>query len=158
MDKLGDALRNSIKKVVGKMFFDDSVINELIKDIQRALLHADVNVKLVFELSNKIKDRAKNEKVPKGVEQRAHIANIVYEELVSFFGKESKSIEIKYKPTKIMMVGLFGNGKTTTIGKLANYYMKRGKKVAAIGLDVHRPAAMKQLKQVLEQINVFVTF
>ena len=153
LDKLGNSLKESLKKVAGSLFYDDSLINNLVKDIQRALLQADVNVKLVFELSNNIKKRAKEE-TPKGVDKKAFLVNIVYEELVDFLGKEKEEINLKSKPSKIMLVGLFGNGKTTTAGKLAKYYSNRGKKVALVGLDVHRPAAMKQLKQIGDSINV----
>lgn len=156
MDKLGSALKESLKKIAGSLFYDKSVIESLVKDIQRALLHADVNVKLVFDLSNKIKKRALEEKPDKGVDKRAFLVNLVYEELVNFLGGEKETISLKKKPTKIMLVGLFGNGKTTTAGKLANYYSKRGKKVVLVGLDVHRPAAMKQLKQLGDSINTNV--
>src|SRR3989338_3832127 len=78
----------------------------------------------------------------------------LYEELVKFMGNESQKIELNKKPFKIMMVGLYGAGKTTTISKIAKYFMKRGHKVAAIGLDVYRPAAMDQLEQGCKQINV----
>jgi len=155
MDNLGSKLRETLKNITKSIFIDKKLINELIKDIQRALLSSDVNVKLVFNLTEKIKKRALEEKEPKGVDKKTHIVNIVYEELVNFLGKEEKGIKIeKKKPFKIMMVGLYGSGKTTTIGKLANYYKKRGHKIAAIGLDVHRPAAPLQLKQLCESIKV----
>ncbi len=90
--------------------------------------------------------------------KREHVVNIVYEELVKFIGGEPQKIEIKKKPFKIMLVGLFGSGKTTTSGKLAKFYSKRGYKVALVGLDIHRPAAMDQIQQVGNQVNtpVFV--
>ena len=155
MDNLGSKLRETLKNITKSIFIDKKLINELVKDIQRALLSADVNVKLVFDLTERIKKRALEEKEPKGVDKKTHIVNIVYEELVNFLGKEEKGIIIeKKKPFKIMMTGLYGSGKTTSIGKLANYYKKRGHKIAAIGLDVHRPAAPLQLKQLCDSINV----
>ncbi len=154
LDKLGESLKNSLARIARAVFVDEKLVNELIKDIQRALLQADVNVNLVFELTKKIKERALKEELPKRLTKREHLINIVYEELTNFLGKETKKIEIKEKPFKVMMVGLYGSGKTTSIAKLARYYSKRGYKVATIGLDVHRPAAPEQLEQVSKQVHV----
>ena len=152
LDKLSNSLKETLQKIAKAMFVDDTVLNELVKDIQRALLQADVNVKLVFELTNKIKERIKKEEPPKGLTKREQLINIVYEELVVFLGGEKQELSIEGKQ-KIMLVGLFGSGKTTTAGKLAKYLMKRGKRVALLGLDIHRPAAMSQLEQVAQQIH-----
>jgi len=154
LEKLGGSLKNTLQKIAKSIFVDDRLINELVKDIQRALLQADVNVHLVFDLSNKIKERIKKEETPSGLTKKEHLINIVYEELVNFLGKEQYKIDIKEKPFKIMLVGLFGSGKTTTAGKLAKYFAKRGNKVALLGLDTHRPAAMEQIEQVAKQANV----
>ena len=154
LDKLSSSLKSTLKKIAGAVFVDEKLINELIKDIQRALLQADVNVKLVFELTKKIKDRALKEETPGGLTKKEHLINIVYEELVNFLGKEGHKIEPTQKPFKIMLVGLFGSGKTTTTGKLAKFFTKRGLKVALVGLDIHRPAAMDQIEQVAKQANV----
>ena len=154
LEKLGQSLKNTLSKIASAMFVDDKLINELVKDIQRALLQGDVNVKLVFNLTNQIKERIKNEKTPGGLTKKEHLINIVYEELVKFLGDKQYRIEISKKPTKIMLVGLFGSGKTTTAGKLGHYYAKRGMKVALVGLDVHRPAAMSQIEQVAGQAKV----
>ena len=158
LEKLSNSLRNTLQKIAKSIFVDEKLINELIKEIQRALLQSDVNVKLVFDLTEKIKQRALNEEAPKGFTKKEQIINIVYEELVNFLGKEQHKIEIKQKPFKIMLVGLFGSGKTTTAGKLAKFYTKRGFKVALIGLDIHRPAAMEQIEQVGKQANVKTFF
>ncbi len=154
LEKLGSSLKQTLRKIAGSVFVDEKLINELIKDIQRALLHSDVNVKLVFELTKVIKERALKEEAPSGMTKKEHLINIVYEELVKFLGEKQSEIKVDKKPFKIMMVGLFGSGKTTTIGKLAKYFQKRGHKVATIGLDVHRPAAPEQLEQISKQINV----
>lgn len=148
LGKLGDSLKSSLQKLANSVFVNDTALNELIKDIQRSLLQSDVNVKLVFSLTNAIKDRAKNEKTPSGLTKKEHIVHIVYEELTQFLGGEFVPITLdtEKKPFTIMLVGLFGNGKTTTIGKLAKYYTKRGFKVAAIQTDTWRPAAYEQLK------------
>ena len=147
LEKLSESLKNTLQKIAKSLFVDEKLINELVKDIQRALLQSDVNVKLVFDLTEKIKQRALSEEAAKGLTKKEQIINIVYEELVNFLGKEQHKIEIQQKPFKIMLVGLFGSGKTTTAGKLAKFYSKRGFKVALIGLDIHRPAAMEQIEQ-----------
>ncbi len=154
LDKLGESLKNTLSKIAKSMFVDEKLIDELVKDIQRALLSSDVNVKLVFDLSKIIKERALKEKPPAGVTQKEYLIKIVYEELVKLMGGEGAKIEINEKPFRIMMLGLIGSGKTTTIGKIAKYYTKRGFKVCALGLDVYRPAAMDQLDQVCKHINV----
>ncbi|MEE9525915.1 MAG: signal recognition particle protein Srp54 [Candidatus Woesearchaeota archaeon] len=154
LENLGSSLKNTLKKIASSVFVDDKLINELVKDIQRALLQSDVNVQLVFNLTNAIKNRIKKEDTPAGLTKKEHLVNIVYEELVKFLGEKAAEIKVTKKPFKIMMVGLFGSGKTTTIGKLAKYFQKRGKKIAAIGLDVHRPAAPQQLKQICDSIKV----
>jgi signal recognition particle subunit SRP54 len=155
LDKLGDSLRATLKKITGSLFVDEKLIDELVRDLQRALLQSDVNVQLVFDLSKEIKRRALEEKELKGISQKEHLIKIVYEELVKFLGKEKQGIKIiNKKPFKIMMVGVYGTGKTTTIGKIAKYYSKRGHKIATLALDVHRPAAIDQLEQISEQVKV----
>jgi len=154
LDKLGSSLKNTLTKIAKAIFVDEKLINELVKDIQRALLQADVNVQLVFDLTNKIKERALKEETPAGLTKKEYLVKVVYEELVNFVGKEEGKIEIKSKPTKIMLVGLFGSGKTTQAGKLAKFYTKRGYKVALVGLDTHRPAAMDQIEQIAKKANV----
>jgi len=154
LDNLGSSLKDTLKKIANSVFVDDKLINELVKDIQRALLQSDVNVQLVFDLTTKIKERIKKKDTPAGITKKEHLVNIVYEELVDFLGKEKYKIDVKEKPFRIMLVGLFGSGKTTSAGKLANYFTKRGHKVALLGLDIHRPAAMDQIEQIAKQANV----
>ncbi len=153
LNKLGDSLKNTLQKITSSFRIDEKLINELVKDIQRALLQADVNVKLVLELTKKIKERALKEKLVAGINKREQIVNIVFETLVEFLGGKGNRIDINKKPFKVMLVGLFGNGKTTTAGKLANYYMKRGNSVALLSTDTWRPAAFEQLKQLGKQIG-----
>jgi len=153
LEKLGSSLKDTLAKITKSVFVDEKLINELVKDIQRALLQSDTNVKLVFELSKNIKEKAK-EKTPPGITKREQLINIVYEELTNFLGKEAHEIKISKKPTQMMMVGLFGSGKTTTTGKLAKYYKKRGYKVAVMQTDTWRPAAYHQLEQLAESVGV----
>jgi len=154
LEKLGNSLKDTFQKISKAVFVDEKLINELVKDIQRALLQSDVNVKMVFELTKQIKERLVKEETPAGLTKKEFLIKIVYEELVKFLGESESKIEIKKKPTKIMMVGLFGHGKTTTTAKLAKYYTKRGYKVAVMSTDTWRPAAYEQLRQLGAQINV----
>lgn len=152
-EKLQDGLRGSLKKIRDAVFVDDTLINEITRDVQRALLAADVNVRLVMELTKKIKERVKGEP-PKGISKKDYFVTVLYEELAAFLGKEGAKIQITKKPFTIMLVGLFGNGKTTTAGKLAKYYQKRGMKVALLSTDTWRPAAVEQLMQLGKQLGV----
>lgn len=153
LDKLGESLRKTLSKLTGATYVDEKLINEIVKDVQRALLQADVNVKLVFSLSKSIKERAK-EAAPAGMTKKEQVVNVLYEELAQFLGGDRTGIDVSGSPFVIMLVGLFGNGKTTTAGKLAKYFKSRGKKVAMISTDTWRPAAFEQLKQLGERADV----
>ena len=100
LENLSNALKNTLQKIAKSLFVDEKLINELVKDIQRALLQADVNVKLVFDLTEKIKNRALNEESQKGLTKKEQLINIVYEELVNFLGKEQQKIEVNKKPLR----------------------------------------------------------
>jgi len=154
LEKLGESLKGTLNKISSAIFVDEKLINELVRDIQRALLGSDVNVKLVFELTNSIKQRIKGEDCPSGLSKKEFLIKIVYDELVKFVGEEPAKINTEKKPTKLMLVGLFGNGKTTTAGKLAKHYQKRGFKIGMISTDTWRPAAYEQLKQLGEQLGI----
>lgn len=154
LERLGNSLRDTFTKINKALFVDDTLINELVKDIQRALLSADVNVKMVFDLTNRIKERIKKDELPAGLTKKEYLIKIVYEELVAFLGETESKIEITKKPTKILLVGLFGNGKTTTAGKLCKYFQKRGHRIALLSTDTWRPAAYEQLRQLGTQLSV----
>ncbi|MBI2549857.1 signal recognition particle protein [Candidatus Woesearchaeota archaeon] len=154
LDKLGESLRNTLQKVAKSIFVDDALVNELVKELQRALLQSDVNVKLVFELSQRIKDRVLKEEVPGSLTKRDYLIKVVYDELVKFLGGEESQVDTSARPTTIMLLGLFGSGKTTTAGKLARYFSKRGLRTAMVQLDVYRPAALDQLQQLGKNIGV----
>jgi len=155
LDNLSTSLKNSLKKITSALFIDERTVNELVHDIQRSLLASDVNVQLVFELTNRIKERFRDEKPTKEQPKREFLIHIVYDELTNLLGSEKEEIKIQQKkPFKIMLVGLFGSGKTSLAGKLANYYKKRNYKIATLGLDVHRPAASQQLKILSDQVGV----
>ena len=151
LDKLSSTLKKTTDKIANAIFLDKKLVDSIVKDLQRALIEADVNIQLTLDLTNKIKKSALDERI-KGIAKKEHLIKLLHDELISLLG-ESKSIELK-KSNRFMFVGLYGSGKTTTISKIASYYAKRGHKVAAIGLDVHRPAAPEQLEQVCNKIKV----
>ena len=154
LEKLGSSLKETLSKIAKSVFVDERLIDELVKDIQRALLHSDVNVKLVFELSKTIKERALKEKSNSAISQKENLVKIVYEELIKFLGGEGHKFEIKKKPFKIMLVGLFGNGKTTSAAKIGKYFSNRGNKVAVMQTDTWRPAAYHQLETLAKENQI----
>lgn len=151
LEKLSNVLKKTTDKIANALFLDKEVVEGIVKELQRALIEADVNVKLVLELSQKLKKAAYDERI-KGVEKKEHLIKVLHDELRSILG-EKKQLVLE-KKTKLMLLGLYGAGKTTTISKLALYYGKRGKKVCTVGLDIHRPAATDQLKQLSDKLNI----
>ena len=156
LGSLGKNLTKTMKKLAGMTIIDEEVVKEVIKDIQRAFIQADVNIKLVLKLSKTIEDRSLNEEPPKGTTPKEHVVRIVYEELVKLVGEKPATVEITTKPYKILFVGLQGSGKTTTIAKLAKYLQKKGFNPAIVVTDTWRPAAYEQLKQLTEDMNLSV--
>jgi len=154
LGNLGKNLTKTMKKLAGMAIIDEEVVKDVIKDIQRALIQADVNIKLVFKLSKTIEERALKEEPPKGITPKEHVIRIVYEELVNLLGKKSTEVEIETKPYKILFLGLQGSGKTTTIAKLTKYLQKKGFKPAIVCTDTWRPAAYEQLHQLTQDMNV----
>ncbi len=156
LEKLGDVLRKATDKIANAIFLDKDLVDSIIRDLQRALIEADVNVSLVKELSDKIKKSALDERI-KGIEKKEHIIKLLHDELLKILG-EHKKIKLQNGQNRIMLLGLYGAGKTTTTAKIGNYFAKRGSKVALIGLDVYRPAASEQLKQLAEKnkLNYFI--
>ncbi|MCX8151354.1 MAG: signal recognition particle protein Srp54 [Candidatus Bathyarchaeota archaeon] len=155
IDRLGSSLYDAIKKVFRSSVVDEATVRELVRDIQRALLQADVNVQLVLDISKRIEERAIKEKVPQGISRREHVIKVVYEELTRFLGE--KNVPLKVEPGKkfiLMLVGIQGSGKTTQAAKLARYLQKRGLKPALICADTFRPGAYAQLQQLAARINV----
>jgi signal recognition particle subunit SRP54 len=155
LEHLGSSLYEALRKVFRASIIDEATVKELVRGIQRALLQADVNVKLVLDTSKRIEERALKEKVPPGVSRREHVIKVVYEELTRFLGE--KPVPIKMEPGKkkvIMLVGIQGSGKTTAAAKLARYFQKRGLKPALICTDTYRPGAYAQLQQLANRINV----
>lgn len=154
LEKLGSSLYEAIKRVLRAPSVDREVVKALIKDFQRALLQADVDVKLVFDLSRRIEERA-FEELPSGISRREHLVRVLYEELTRLVGERPQSLDLKPGAQNIyMLIGIQGSGKTTTAAKLARYLQKRGFKTALICADTFRPGAYDQLKQLAGSINV----
>ncbi len=155
LDRLGSSLNSALKKIFRAPVMDEKTVKELVRDIQRALLQADVNVKLVLEISKRIEERALKEKVPPGVSRREHVVKVVYEELTRFLGEKQASLKVEPgKRTVLMLVGIQGSGKTTASGKLGKYFQKRGLKTALVCTDTYRPGAYAQLKQLAAKTNI----
>jgi len=156
LDSLKNNLRDAIKKIVKSSGIDEELIKELSKDVQRALLQSDVNVRLVLEITKQLEARSLNETPPPGLSRKDHIVKILYEELAKLLGKET---DFDFKPgkqNKIIMLGIQGSGKTTVTAKLAKFLTKQGYKVGVIGADTYRPGALVQLRTMCEKSNVEV--
>lgn len=154
LGSLGENLTNTMKKLVGMSVIDKKTVKEVVKEIQRALIQSDVNIALVLDLSKKIEKRALDEKPPKGITPREHVITIIYEEMVNLLGSEAVGLDINQKPYKILLLGLQGSGKTTTIGKMCKYLIKKGFNPAVVCTDTWRPAAYEQLKQLTEEMQI----
>jgi len=152
LEKLGQVLRKATDKIANAIFLDKGLVDSIIRDLQRSLIEADVNISLVKELSDKIRKAALDERI-KEIEKKEHIIKLLHDELTKILGTYHP-LKLEKTQNRIMFLGLYGAGKTTTIAKLGNYYAKRGHKVALVGLDVHRPAAPEQLKQLAEKHNL----
>ncbi len=155
LDRLGSSLTDAIKKIFKSSVVDEAAVKELVRDIQRALLQADVNVQLVLGISKAIEERALKEKMPPGISRREHVIKVVYEELTRFVG--DKPVSLKTEPGRkfvLMLVGIQGSGKTTHAAKLARYLQRKGLKPAFICADTFRPGAYAQLQQLASRINV----
>ena len=148
-----------VRKALSKFLRSDreyrEAVKQFIKDLQKELIKADVNVKVVFELTKRIRERALEEEPPPGITRKDWLVTIVYEELTNLFGGEkAPSIKPPKKPWIMLLVGLQGSGKTTTAAKIAHYYKLEGYRVGLVVADTYRPAAYDQLKQLGDQIGV----
>src|SRR5512136_432696 len=151
LDNLSTSLKDALKKLAGKTVIDRAAVDELVKDLQRALISSDVNVKLVMDLSKAIRTRSLDEQLPKGTNVREHVLRIVYQELVRLVWA---SADVKLEPQTILMAGLQGSGKTTTTAKLARYFQRKGMKAGVICADTFRPGAYDQLATLCGQSNI----
>ena len=151
LDNLGSSLRGTLSKLQGKSRLDEDDVSEVVKEIQRSLLQADVDVSLVMELSDAIETRALEEEPPAGTSARDHVLKIVYEELVDLIGE---STAIPLKPQTILLAGLQGSGKTTSAAKMAWWFSKKGLRPAVIQTDTFRPGAYDQAEQMAGRAEV----
>ncbi len=150
-DSLANRLKEGIKKLLNST--GNEKVEEVITEIRKALLEGDVDPSLIERFIQKVRDDIKSKK-GKGLLTRERVIDVIYNNLVDVLGSTETKIDVNTVPYKILLVGLFGSGKTTTAAKLANYYKKRGYRVLLLGLDTFRPAAFEQLTQLSKQINV----
>ncbi len=156
-ESLGDRLQNAIHKIKGYGKITEDNISDMMREIRLALLEADVNYKVVKEFTNSVKEKALGEEVASSINPGDLFVKIVKDELTELLGGEQEDICLKGNPAVLMLVGLQGSGKTTTIGKLANFLRKKhAKKPLLVACDVYRPAAIDQLKQIGKQLNIEV--
>ena len=156
-ESLGDRLQNAIHKIKGYGKITEENISDMMREIRLALLEADVNYKVVKEFTNTVKEKALGEEVQKSIKPGELFVKIVKDELTELLGGESAPLNISGNPATLMLVGLQGSGKTTTIGKLSNFLRKKhSKKPLLVACDVYRPAAIDQLKQLGKQLNIEV--
>ena len=156
-ESLGDRLQNALHKIKGYGKITEDNISEMMREIRLALLEADVNYKVVKEFTNTVKEKALGEEVASSINPGDLFVKIVKDELTELLGGESKSLNLNGNPATLMLVGLQGSGKTTTIAKIANFLRKKhSKKPLLVACDVYRPAAIDQLKQLGKQLNMEV--
>lgn len=156
-ESLGDRLQNALHKIKGYGKITEDNISDMMREIRLALLEADVNYKVVKEFTNTVKEKALGEEVQSSINPGDLFVKIVKDELVELLGGENSPLNLKGNPAVLMLVGLQGSGKTTTIGKLANLIRKKhAKKPLLVACDIYRPAAIDQLKQIGKQLNIEV--
>lgn len=168
LDNLRSSLGTALKKLVGASDVNEELIDSLCKDVQRALLQSDVNVRLVLNITQNLKKRSLEESPPKGLSRKDHVVSILYDELSRLMGyrgdtlNQNKQLEnpvISLTPGKlnvVLMFGIQGSGKTTVTAKLSRWLAKQGYHVGVIGADTWRPGALTQLRMNCVKINVEV--
>ena len=156
-EDLGDRLQNALNKIKGYGMITEDNIDSMMREIRLALLEADVNYKVVKEFTNSVKEKALGTEVKKSINPGDMFVKIVKDELVELLGGDSSPLYVSGKPSVLMLVGLQGSGKTTTIAKLGLYLRKKEKKKPLlVAGDVYRPAAIDQLKQLGKELNIEV--
>lgn len=155
-DSLSDKLQDIIAKTAGQKELTQDNMQEALREIRRALLEADVNLRVVKAFISNIKDKAEGENVLQGVNPSQQLVKIVHDELIELLGKEVSPLDFSGRPNLIMMLGLQGSGKTTSSAKLAVKLKKENRNPLMVACDVYRPAAITQLKALGEQIGIEV--
>ena len=146
LDSLREGLQAAVRKLVGANLVDEKSVKEFVRDLQRALIQSDVNVRIALEVTERVQKRALEEKPPAGVTKKDQIVSILYEELAGLLGGEGGLKLDKDRTSVLVMLGVQGSGKTTTTAKLARLYSRRGFKVGVVAADTFRPGAVAQLK------------
>ena len=155
MEAVGRSLTDAVRKMLRMPNVDERAIKELVKDLQRTLLQADVNVELVLQLSKAVEERSIKEKLPPGINRREHVVKVLYEEMTKFVGEAPAKVEIQPGVfRKLMLVGIQGTGKTTSAVKLGRFFQKRGLRVGLVGADTYRPGALDQLQQMAAKVEI----
>ena len=156
-ENLGDRLQNVVSKIKGYGKITEDNISEITRELRLALLEADVNYQVVKTFINNVKEKALGEEVSKSLKPSELFIKIVKDELVSLLGGEKEDLALKNNPNILMLVGLQGSGKTTTLGKLSLFLRKKyHKKPLLVACDVYRPAEIDQLKQIGKELNIEV--
>ena len=156
-ESLTEKLENAVGKIKGYGKITEENVSEALRDVRLALLEADVNYKVVKEFTNKVKEKALGEEVKKSLKPGDVFLKILKDELLELLGDEKSDLNLNGNPSIIMLVGLQGSGKTTTVGKLGNLLRKKkNKKVMFVACDVYRPAAIDQLKTLGKELNIEV--
>jgi signal recognition particle subunit SRP54 len=150
-DNLSKNLTDLIRRITTGSAIDRAAVEEILKELQRILLQSDVDTVLANGLVSNVRKKCLEEKIPAGLTLREYILKTIYEELVKLLGE--KPAELMGKK-RLMLIGLFGSGKTTTAAKLAKYFKKQGLKPALVCCDLHRPAAPEQLRQLADEVKV----
>lgn len=154
-ESFGERIDNVISKIKGTGKITEENIGEIIREIRIALLEADVNYKIVGEFISNVKEKALGEEVRKSLKPSELFIKILRDELIDLLGKEEVPLVTDKNPTIVLMAGLQGSGKTTTVGKLGNLVRKKyGKKPLFVACDVYRPAAIDQLKTLGKSLNI----
>jgi signal recognition particle subunit SRP54 len=156
LDSLKNGLQSAVKKLIRVSVVDEAVIKEFVRDLQRTLIQADVSVKLVLNVTEAVQRRAFDEKPIAGITRKDQIVKVLYEEFSKLLGGDVAFHLSKDKKNVIVMLGVQGSGKTTTVAKLARFYTKKGFKVGVIAADIFRPGAIIQLKMLCSSIGVEV--
>ncbi|MEM0054117.1 MAG: signal recognition particle receptor subunit alpha [Nitrososphaeria archaeon] len=154
LDQLREGLRNAIRKLIYSDVIDEKTVKEFLRDIQRTLLQADVNVKIVLDITSKIEKEALKSDIPAGLSKRDYIINLLYNELVKVLGEGEEINFSRNECNTILLVGIQGSGKTTFAAKLGKYFSREGYKVGVICADTFRPGAYEQLKTLCERAKI----
>ncbi|MGD0145537.1 MAG: signal recognition particle receptor subunit alpha [Nitrososphaerales archaeon] len=156
LDSLREGLQAAVKKLVGSTTVDEKTVKEFVRDLQRTLIQSDVNVKMALEVTERVEKRVLEEKPAAGVTRKDQAVSVLYEELARLLGGEGGLHLDKGKTSIMVMLGVQGSGKTTTTGKLARFYTKKGFKVGIVAADTFRPGAVVQLKTLASSSGVDV--